>query len=40
MKLGTYQANAAFKSVQQGFTLLEVLIAITIFSVLDRKSVV
>lgn len=38
MNLGAYQANAAFKSVQQGFTLLEVLIAITIFSVVSLAS--
>jgi general secretion pathway protein J len=38
MKLGTVQANTAVKFSQYGFTLLEVLIAIAIFSVVSLAS--
>ncbi len=38
MKHGTYQTNAIDKPAQQGFTLLEVLIAIAIFSVVSLAS--
>lgn len=38
MKLCTYQTNAVVKSGQRGFTLLEVLIAIAIFSVVSLAS--
>ncbi|PKH85713.1 type II secretion system minor pseudopilin GspJ [Colwellia sp. Bg11-28] len=38
MKHGIYQTNAIDKPAQQGFTLLEVLIAIAIFSVVSLAS--